>query len=136
MNIDELSTKVTNLIEEIEGAIIKHMNENNIQVYSFIDNENKPMIIIDDNYKTKDYIVALHFDGYTLGIMLESDLTPLRCQFLHKAKTFPFEDMTDREIEYLSEENENGWDGFSLLVDCALYPLDTLLDVAQYIEKL
>ena len=137
MNVDELSAKVTTLIEEIEVAIIKHMKENDIQVYSFIDNKDKPMIILDDECKTKDYIVALSFSGYNLlGIMLESELTPLRCQFLNKAETFHFGDMTDSEIEYLRKESEDGWDGFSLLLDSTLYPLDTLLDVARYIEKL
>ena len=136
MDICKLQAKTINLLEEIESAIIKHMRDKNISVYSFINHENPPMIILDDENKSKDKILALHFDGYTLGVMLESDLTPLRSKFLNKGKIFPNDEITDKEIDKLSEESTDGSNGFSLLVDNTFYPLETLLDVARYIERL
>ena len=134
MNVDELSTKVINLIEEVENTLINHMKENGVQIYSFIDNIDKPIIILDDKGKTKDTILAVQFDGYHLGAMLESDLTPRRREFLYKAKVFPYGDKTDRELDKLSEDSKDGFDGFCLFMESALYPLDTLLDVVQYIQ--
>lgn len=131
MNLENIKQAVAKAQIVVEQEIINHMVERNVEIYSFVGNKEKPMIVIGN---LKEQVMALHYDGYSLGVMLESDLTPLRSKFLRKQSIYTTNDNVEKELEILSARTPNGSDGFILLTDNAAFPTDALLTIAYYLH--
>ena len=130
-SILDIPIKRLNLINEIEDIIVKKMNDEGVGIYSFINEKEKLTVITDDNIN--EVIVALHFNGETLGVMFESSLTPMRRAFLESASIVPFGKEYDEWFTKLQDEQEDAFDGFVLLRECLQYPTDSMYSILKYI---